>query len=58
MARNDLSEIQEGRTAMLVDHHVDRQRAADHLDDLQLVLVQRVAVEDTIRRQRMLHIAR
>ena len=55
MALHDLAEIDEGEPALVVDHRVERQGPAQHADDGQLLLVQRVAVEDAVGGARVGH---
>ena len=59
VARHDLAEAREDQVALLVEDRVEAvDPPADHAQDLQLLLVQRIAVEIAARRQRILHEAR
>jgi hypothetical protein len=49
MARNDLSEIHKWELPLFINHRVDGQRSAKHSYDFKLLLVQRIALEVTIR---------
>ena len=45
MAFDDLAEGDEDQLALLVDDRVEREHVAEHADDLELLLVQRIAGE-------------
>ena len=55
MAFDDLAEIDEGEVAVLVDHRVERIDLAEHADDFQLLLMQRVADQIALDGERILH---
>ena len=54
----DLAEIDEREPPLLVDHGVQRQGAAQHPHDLELLLVQRIAFEHAVLGLGMRHEAR
>jgi hypothetical protein len=58
VAGDDLAEIHERQPPVFVDHGVDRQHPPEHAHDLQLFLVQRVALKDAIVGLRVGHEAR
>jgi hypothetical protein len=58
MAGDDLAEADEDEVARFVDHGVERVDVAQHAHDLQLLLVQRIADEVALDRERILHEAR
>ena len=58
MAGDDLPEGDVNEVAVLVDHGVESVDVAEALDDLQLLLVQRIADEVALHRKRIFHEAR
>ena len=58
MARDDLAEIDVDEIAVVVDHGVERVDLAQHPHDLELLLVQRIAGEVALDRERVFHEAR
>ena len=58
VARDHLAEIDVDEVAVVVDHGVDRVDLAQHAHDLELLLVQRIAGEVALDRERVLHEAR
>ncbi len=55
VARNDLAVVYERQAAMLVDHGVHCQHVAELAYDLELLFVQRIALEHAVVRLRMRH---
>ena len=55
MAFDDLAERHVHEVAVLVDHRVQRVAVAQHAHDLELFLVQRIADEIALHRERILH---
>src|ERR1700726_1820003 len=49
MARSNLSEVDERKPALLIDHSVDRERATQHADDLQLLFMKWIAFKIAVR---------
>ena len=58
MACDDVAERHKDQVAVFVDHGIERVDLADHADDLQLLLVQRIAGEIALNGQRIFHEAR
>ena len=55
MARDDFSKCDVDEVAILVDHRVERIEFTNHADDLELLLVQRVADQIALDGERVLH---
>ena len=58
VARHDLAVVKEGHMALVVDDAVDGASTADHRHDLQLLLVQRIALQHAVGAVGMFHEAR
>ena len=55
VAREDLAEIDKREPTLFVDDGIQRERAAQHSDDLELFFVQRVVLENTVGSIRVSH---